>query len=322
MHSKLHSNRQEQRRFRQTLTASAAAIGAAFLCAAPASAGGVATVDWLAERIKTVLEQLPLDSAECEIEAAVQRVLIEADVDGEIESRALAQVQADGVCDMEEECGIVFYDALTNVDLLQPDDVDGYAFDSDVVTSCEVTDPCTWAPDYVPEPEPDTESEPEPELETAPEPELTPVPAPDPEPQPVPAPEVVIIPEPTPESVPPPEPELVTELGDVLDALERDATQCEYEAALRTTLRTSGATASQERHALTIVQATAAPLVAIRNALTYVRIHQPRGDEGYSSETGLGDDEINLCRRWPDREGGGRRPRPPMPPSGGGNSDY
>ena len=308
MRKNSHSARHELRRYRRALAVSTAALGAAFLFAAPASAGGVATVDWLADRIKTVLEQLPLDSVECEIEAAVQRVLIEADVDGETESRALAQVQADGVCDMDEECGMVFYDALTNVDLLQPDDVDGYEFDSDVITSCEAPDPCTWAPDYVPEPEPEPVPEPEPEPE--------PVPAPEPEPEP--EPEVVFIPEPEPE----PEPVLVTELRDVVDSLARDATQCEYEAALRTALRTSGATAPEERHALTLVQATAAPVVAIRNALTYVRIHQPRGDDGYSSETGLGDDEINLCRRWPDYEWGGRRPRPPVPPPGGGNSDY
>ncbi|MBO6795895.1 hypothetical protein [Maricaulis sp.] len=309
-----HNTRHELLRYRKALTVSAAAMGAACLFGAPASAGGVATVDWLADRIKTVLEQLPLDSAECEIEAAVQRVLIEADVDGETESRALAQVQADGVCDMDEECGMVFYDALTNVDLLQPDDIDGYEFDSDVITSCEAPDPCAWAPDYVPEPEPQPEPVPAPELtpEPAPEPEL------EPEPEPGPEPEVVFIPEPEPE----PEPVLVTELRDVVDSLARDATQCEYEAALRTALRTSGASAPEERHALTVVQATAAPVVAIRNALTYVRIHQPRGNDGYSSETGLGDDEINLCRRWSDHEWGGRRPRPPVPPPGGGNSDY
>lgn len=306
-----------QRRFKRTLTATAA-LGAALYLAAPAAAGGVGTVDWLADRIKTVLEQLPLDSAECEIEAAVQRVLIEADVDGETESRALAQVQADGVCEMSEECGIVFYDALTNVDLLQPDDLDGYEFDSDVLTSCEAPDPCTWAPDYVPAPDPLPEPEPEPEPEPQPAPEPEPQPEPDPVPEP--EPEVVVLPEPAPQ--PAPEPVLVSELRDAVDSLERDATQCEYEAALRTSLRESGASAAEERHALTIIQATAAPIVAIRNALAYVRIHQPRGDAGYSNETGLGDDEINLCRRWPDYEWGGRRPRPPVPPSGGGNSDY
>lgn len=313
MSKKSHGKTAHLRRYRRALSASAA-LGAAMFFAAPAVAGGVGTVDWLADRIKIVLEQLPLDSAECEIEAAVQRVLIEADVDGETESRALAQVQADGVCEMSEECGMVFYDALTNVDLLQPDDVDGYEFDSDVVTSCEAPDPCTWAPDYVPEPEPQPEPEPKPEPQAEPEP------APEPEPEP----QVAVIPEPVPEPVPEPAPEpvLVSELRGVVDSLARDATQCEYEAALRTALRESGASAPEERHALTVVQATAAPVVAIRNALTYVRIHQPRGDAGYSHDTGLGDDEINLCRRWPDYEWGGRRPRPPVPPSGGGNSDY
>ena len=289
----------------------ATSIAMVAVASGPAVAGGVGTVDWLADRIKTVLEQLPLDSGECEIEAAVQRVLIEADVDAEVESRALAQVQADGVCEMTEECGIVFYDALTNVDLLQPDDVDGYAFDSDILTSCEAPDPCAWAPDYIPEPEP----EPVAELQPVPEP------APLPEPEPV-----AVQPEPVPEPAPTPEPVaepvLVAELRDALDGLERDATQCEYEAALRTVLRTPGVTAPEERHALTVIQATAAPLVAIRNALVYVRIHQPRGDEGYSTETGFGDDEISLCRRWPETEWGGRRPRPPLPPPGGGNSDY
>lgn len=306
-------------RVRHVLLAGAAISLTGMFAPAALARGGDGDVAWLAERIKTVIEQLPLDSLDCEIEAAIQRVLVDAEMDADTESRALSQVQTDGICDMTEECGMVFYEALANVDLLQPDGDDGYTYYSDIVTSCEAPDPCAWAPDYVPMPDP----EPEPLPEPAPDPEPVPEPAPEPEPEPEPAPAPIPVPLPEPEPEPEPTPEqlLADAISNRIESMGRTATQCEYEAAIRGMLRESGESRLVERRALAFLRATAPRIIGVRNALSYISLHQPRDPLGYDPTTGYGDDQINLCRRFPDP--GGRGPRPPAPPPpGGGNSDY
>lgn len=271
---------------------------------APAHAKGDTSVDWLTTRIEAAIDALPSDAPICDIEAAVQAALMAPDLDADalVEVLAIAAVQASGRYNMR------VYDALTNVDNLQPRGVAGYAPDSVVTTSCDVPDPCgAWPEEPDPEPEPEPVPEPEPQPEPQPEPE--------PEPEPAPPPPPVIVTETV-------EDELAGRIESDVRGLRRNATQCEYEAMIRHILARSGEPRDVQLAALRNVRQGLSGGLAIRRALSYVIQHLPLEREGYSPQRGFGDNMINLCGRR-DTPAGGGNPRPPMPPTpGGGDSDY
>jgi hypothetical protein len=177
------------------------------------------------------------------------------------------------------------YDALTAVDTNQPHGEDGCRPDSVLTTSCD---------------------EPEPPAPPPPAPPPTPVP-----------------PTPTPPPPPPPpsgEDILVREIGGEVRRLPRNATQCEYEAAIRSYLNRSGRPYDVQLGGLRRFRATVTQGVALRRAVAYVITNIPDDPTGYSPRTGVGDNQIYLCGRREGPEPGGP-PNPPLVP-GGGSSDY
>ena len=270
-----------------------AAAGALCLAAAPALAGGAA-IRQLTADIEQAINALPPGATNCEIEALVQRILAHADVDAMIELLAIAAVQAGGAVDSRA------YDALTAVDSNQPPGEAGYRPDTPLTTSCDpVEEPPVPATPTPPAPEPPVEP-----------------PAPEPDPTPVP-------PEPTP--APPPLPPsgvdiLVRGIGGETRRLPRNATQCEYEAAIRAYLSRSGRPYDDQLAGLRRFRATVTQGVALRRAVAYVIANIPDDPTGYSPRTGVGDNQIYLCGRRDIPEPGGP-PNPPLVP-GGGSSDY
>ena len=296
------------REFSRNLGLGVAAL--AFITAAPAAGYAVATLvtldqkeaptpadegaaQALAAQIQNAIDSMR-GATQCELEAEIQRILRQSGASAATELRALSIVAAN------EDCSFVVLDALINVDLFQPEGDAGYSPDSGFENSC--TNPVEAPPTITPEP--------------APEPELVPEPEPDPEP--------VVEDTPPPVYIPPP-PDPSATVGDEIVAAIQDAprytTQCEFEHIVRVILENTGFQASGQNNALGYTRQVGSGTIAALRALDSLGSHMPV-DTGYTTSTGRGRAEINLCNRREPPTGVGYRITPPAPPPGGGNSDY